>query len=364
MTSILLLSLLHSHLHFCHSHALFSFLMSQPEAATKVDSIQDDTFDNDSSFNQQDSSSNDLAHGQIEQEQEEMAFEIAGTPTTDITLQSRSDTTVRSQVWQLHDPAASSPSSSSSKLTSLGSSGSSQFLNPTSHPHHLLQSSASTSTCTNSSKTPLPTSPSQRSIEKAIAQKFASLGMPPERSAWRIRLDQFLLNEGARIIFLFFWSLLQLLIFYFSFEIYNRSTHYSQARSTLGITLGVSRGAAAVINFDCGLILFSVCRNLISLLRSTFLNNIVPFDKNILFHKTVAWSIVLFSVVHSVGHYVNYYRLEQAQRQEGRDEVKNSAQYMALFTGPGFTGHVLALILFLIVTSSVGKISPFSTIPF
>ncbi|KAF8930347.1 hypothetical protein BGZ47_000603 [Haplosporangium gracile] len=206
------------------------------------------------------------------------------------------------------------------------------------------------------SKSPLPTSPSQQSIEKAIAQKFASLGMPPQQSAFRTRLDQFLLNEGARTIFLCFWSLLQVLIFYFSFEIYSRSAHYSQARSKLGITLGVSKGAAAVINFDCGLILFSVCRNLISVLRSTFLNSIVPFDKNVLFHKTVAWSIVLFSVVHIVGHYINYYRLAQAQSQEGSGEVKRSAQYMALFTGPGFTGHVLVLILFLMVTSSVERV--------
>ncbi|KAK3824181.1 MAG: ferric reductase NAD binding domain-containing protein [Linnemannia elongata] len=179
--------------------------------------------------------------------------------------------------------------------------------------------------------------------------------MPPQRSPLRTRLDQFLLNEGPRVIFLSFWSLLQFLIFYFSFEIYNRSIHYSQARVKLGVTLGVARGAAAVINFDCGVILFSVCRNLISVLRSTFLNGVVPFDKNVLFHKTVAWSIVLFSVVHCAGHYVNYYRLELAEQRE-KGEVKRSAQYMALFTGPGYTGHLLALILFLMVTSSVERV--------
>ena len=286
-------------------------------------------------------------------------------------------TGIHSKVWQLHDPSqsklstaagasvnTSSPSTGQPPqpppaplLPPGGSSKSSQYVNP----HHLHQQNASN---TNDIKSPLPTSPSQRSIEKAVAQKFASLGIP-QRPAWRVRVDQFVLNEGARAIFLCFWGLLQLLIFYFSFEIYNRSTHYSQARSKLGITLGIARGAAAVINFDCGLVLFSVCRNLISLLRSTFLNDIVPFDKNILFHKTVAWSIVFFSVVHSVGHYVNYYRLEQAQEQpelqqqeqelESEDKVKRSAQYMALFTGPGLTGHILVLILFLMVTSSVGK---------
>ncbi|KAF9146473.1 hypothetical protein BG015_011588 [Linnemannia schmuckeri] len=317
--------------------------MSQPIAATtEVDSkvsIQDDALNDVNSVQRH--CNNTSAHGQIEPEKDNEQYGHA-------TATPRSTTPARTQVWQLHDPATSSPSSN---FTSSGSTGSLKFLNPPTHHHQ-----PSTSNNTDGSKSPLPTSPSQQSIEKAIAQKFASLGMPPQQSAFRTRLDQFLLNEGARTIFLTFWSLLQVLIFYFSFEIYNRSTQYSQTRSKLGITLGVSRGAAAVINFDCGLILFSVCRNLISVLRSTFLNSIVPFDRNVLFHKTVAWSIVLFSVVHIVGHYINYYRLEQAQRQEGSGEVKKSAQYMALFTGPGFTGHVLVLILFLMVTSSVERV--------
>ncbi|KAF9583236.1 hypothetical protein BGW38_009957 [Lunasporangiospora selenospora] len=203
----------------------------------------------------------------------------------------------------------------------------------------------------------LPMSPSQQSIERAIAQKFATLGVPQKQS-WRAQMDQYLLHEGPRVLFLCLWSLLQGLIFYFSFEIYNRSLHYSHVRSALGLTLGISRGAAAVINFDCALILFSVCRNLISLLRSTFLNDIVPFDKNIVFHKTVAWSIVLFSVIHSVAHYVNYYHLEMKDAADPTIPAssKRTAQSMAFFTGPGITGHLLVLILFLMVTSSVERV--------
>ncbi|KAI1318070.1 hypothetical protein EDD11_007304, partial [Mortierella claussenii] len=210
----------------------------------------------------------------------------------------------------------------------------------------------------------LPKSPSQQSIEKAIAQKFELLGVP-QRPSWRARVNRLVLNEGPRALFLFFWLVLQLLIFYFSFEIYNRSTRYTQVRKTLSVYLGIARGAAAVINFDCGLILFSVCRNLISLLRSTFLNDIVPFDKNIMFHKTVAWSIVVFSVVHIVSHYVNYYHLEAQEQMEasgiqleagGQREGYRTAQHMALLTGPGWTGHLLILILFLMVTSSVERV--------
>ncbi|KAF9974818.1 hypothetical protein BGZ73_001678, partial [Actinomortierella ambigua] len=159
---------------------------------------------------------------------------------------------------------------------------------------------------------PLPTSSSHRSLERVFAQKFATLGMR-KRPTWRSKFDKFKLHQG-----------------------------YS---------LGLARGAAAVLNIDCGLILFSVCRNLISVLRSTFLNNIVPFDKNIGFHKVIAWSIVFFSIVHTLAHYANYYHLEKANESEGK-----TAQQMAFQTGTGFTGHVLVLILFLMISSSVERV--------
>ncbi|KAF9945456.1 hypothetical protein BGZ72_001315, partial [Mortierella alpina] len=225
------------------------------------------------------------------------------------------------QIWRLHDR----PLIHAGPAVSAG--GSAQTLAGLGSTLTLKATSGSTA------ELPLQSSPSQLSIEKAIAQKFASLGIQ-QQSVWK------------------------LLIFLFSFEIYNASSHYSKARADLGITLGISRGAAAVINLDCGLILFSVCRNLISLLRSTFLNDIVPFDKNIMFHKTIAWSVVFFSVVHSVSHYVNYHRLEkvqvsaQEQASEGKKAAPMTAQAMALLTGPGLTGHILVLLLFLMVTSS------------
>ncbi|KAG0265515.1 hypothetical protein DFQ27_000594 [Actinomortierella ambigua] len=197
---------------------------------------------------------------------------------------------------------------------------------------------------------PLPTSSSHRSLERVFAQKFATLGMR-KRPTWRSKFDKFRLHQGPRVLFLFFWMLLQSLIFAFSFLIYQRSHRYNHARGLLGCALGLSRGAAAVINIDCGLILFSVCRNLISVLRSTFLNNIVPFDKSIGFHKVIAWSIVFFSMVHTVAHYANYYHLEKASESGGK-----TAQQMAFLTGTGFTGHMLVLILFLMISSSVERV--------
>lgn len=73
------------------------------------------------------------------------------------------------QVWQMHDPSIRG-----------------------------TQATASDTLKPQGSNTVLQNSPSQRSIEKAIAQKFATLGVHP-KTTWRMWLDQFMLNEGMGI---------------------------------------------------------------------------------------------------------------------------------------------------------------------
>ncbi|XP_071352391.1 dual oxidase 1 isoform X2 [Trachinotus anak] len=75
--------------------------------------------------------------------------------------------------------------------------------------------------------------------------------------------------------------------------------------SVVGII--VSRGSAAAISFLFPYMLLTVCRNLITLCRETFLNRYVPFDAAIDFHRLMAMTAIVLSVVHSLGHVVNIY---------------------------------------------------------
>uniref|UniRef100_A0A8C8C430 NAD(P)H oxidase (H2O2-forming) n=2 Tax=Oncorhynchus tshawytscha TaxID=74940 RepID=A0A8C8C430_ONCTS len=75
--------------------------------------------------------------------------------------------------------------------------------------------------------------------------------------------------------------------------------------SVVGIL--VSRGSAAAISFLYPYMLLTVCRNLITLGRETFLNRYIPFDAAIDFHRFMAMSALLLTVVHSLGHVVNVY---------------------------------------------------------
>lgn len=109
------------------------------------------------------------------------------------------------------------------------------------------------------------------------------------------KIDRWMVNEGERRIFVFVLMTLHLMIFTFAMINYVLKDDLTMARSSLGITYPIARSAALVLHFDVILILLPVCRNLISFARNTPLGTIIPFDKNITFHKVIAWSIVLFS---------------------------------------------------------------------
>lgn len=84
----------------------------------------------------------------------------------------------------------------------------------------------------------------------------------------------------------------------------------------MGVGIAITRGAAASLSFCMGLILLTVCRNVITLLRETPLRDYIPFDSSITFHKIVAITAGFWATVHTVGHCVNFYHVA-TQSQEG-----------------------------------------------
>ncbi|CAG8718240.1 3648_t:CDS:2, partial [Ambispora leptoticha] len=131
---------------------------------------------------------------------------------------------------------------------------------------------------------------------------------------------------------------------------YFYSDDFNNARSALGITFSIARSSALVLHVDAAMILFPVCRNLISLIRSTPLNNVIPFDKNITFHKAIGYSILTFSLVHTVSHWVNFYKLTLAQGGGIITFLKLNFE-----TGPGLTGYVMLISLLIMVYTSQEK---------
>lgn len=63
--------------------------------------------------------------------------------------------------------------------------------------------------------------------------------------------------------------------------------------SIVGIV--VSRGSAAGISFLFPYMLLTVCRNLITMCRETFLNRYIPFDSAIELHRLMAMTAIILT---------------------------------------------------------------------
>ena len=108
------------------------------------------------------------------------------------------------------------------------------------------------------------------------------------------------------------------------------STLKLKTKKYLGIA--ITRGAAAALSFDMALILLTVCRNILTILRESFVGEVfyfwislnkissflkyIPLDSAITFHKIVAITAGVFAAIHTIGHCVNFYHVA-TQSQEG-----------------------------------------------
>ncbi|NXT61997.1 NOX3 oxidase, partial [Chaetops frenatus] len=186
-----------------------------------------------------------------------------------------------------------------------------------------------------------------------------------------------ILNEKLSVLLLVVWLGLNFYLFIDTFHWYEDDNAYVYTRIMLGSTLAWARASATCLNFNCMLILLPVCRNLISFLRgaSTYCGGALrrQLDKNITFHKMVAYGIALNATIHIVAHSINIERYHSSQSKEA-GELRNKLSGLGkspnesylnpirtyetnttgevLTTTAGITGVVITVALILIMTSS------------
>ncbi|KAI9370860.1 FAD-binding domain-containing protein [Aspergillus egyptiacus] len=118
--------------------------------------------------------------------------------------------------------------------------------------------------------------------------------------------------------------------------------------NALSYSVWISRGSGLVLAFDATLILLPMCRNLMRFLRPKL--RFLPLDENIWFHRQVAYSILLFTILHVAGHYVNFYHVEKKQ-------IRPESALQIHYTQPGgVTGHVMLFCMMLMYTTSHHRI--------
>ncbi|CAL9074911.1 unnamed protein product, partial [Musa textilis] len=82
------------------------------------------------------------------------------------------------------------------------------------------------------------------------------------------------------------------------FEQYRRRSAFQ----VMGYCVCIAKAAAETLKLNMALILVTVCRNMLTRLRSTAVNSIFPFDDSINFHKIIASAIAIGTVVHILAH--------------------------------------------------------------
>jgi predicted ferric reductase len=120
----------------------------------------------------------------------------------------------------------------------------------------------------------------------------------------------------------------------------------------------MARCSGQCLNFLCSIIVLLVCRRSISILRAHGYSRYLPLDDHIYFHKIIGLFIVFHSVVHTIGHLLNFMRL--AMDPESKFTY---AQYLFSFEPKiGWIGHCACLTgwLLLVIIFIMSLAQPFS----
>ncbi|EGC30582.1 hypothetical protein DICPUDRAFT_41266 [Dictyostelium purpureum] len=148
--------------------------------------------------------------------------------------------------------------------------------------------------------------------------------------------------------------------------------HSPIGQEFLGLSFCFSRTAARLINLNSAVILLPVLRNLLSWLRGTWINNYVPIDKHLNFHKLCAFMLFCCTIIHCVGHYVSFRKINlDLEKMNNGDENDPSIagnylnvdiskfpddKYLFYKSVPGITGHIMLIIFILMFSSSMWRI--------
>ncbi|KAF8243775.1 hypothetical protein K440DRAFT_560614 [Wilcoxina mikolae CBS 423.85] len=165
--------------------------------------------------------------------------------------------------------------------------------------------------------------------------------MSAEESFWQRELT------GRKLVFWIFWWGLHWGLFAYGWHS-QVSNERLAGLNTLGYSVWMSRGAGLPLALDGGLILLPMCRNIIRVLRPKI--PFLPLDESQWFHRQTAYAMLLFTIIHTTSHYVNFFNVEKTQ-------IRPLTALQIHYTEPGgITGHVMLLCMVLMFTTAHSKI--------
>ncbi|KAK4315140.1 hypothetical protein Pmani_013613 [Petrolisthes manimaculis] len=158
--------------------------------------------------------------------------------------------------------------------------------------------------------------------------------------------------EIQYVFWLTLYTIVMLLVFVERAYYYSVEREHGGLRRIAGYGVTVTRGAASAMMFTYSSLLVTMCRNLFSVLRSTSLHRLWPFDYMVDFHRYIgAWALV-WTVIHVIGHAINFYHISTQTPSDllclfrdyfRQTHVLPKFHYWCWETITGFTGVLLTL---------------------
>ncbi|MFE1746303.1 EF-hand domain-containing protein [Coleofasciculus sp. H7-2] len=122
--------------------------------------------------------------------------------------------------------------------------------------------------------------------------------LPKQKRSRQLYVKHYIQNNWVKIAFLSLYLAVNLLLFFGAVDRY--------ASQGANLYVQIARGCGAALNFNGALILIPMLRHFMTWLRKTSINNYLPIDEGIEFHKLVGQFMFAFAIVHTIAHFLNY----------------------------------------------------------
>ena len=164
-------------------------------------------------------------------------------------------------------------------------------------------------------------------------------------------------NQKLQIFYFSLFMLITAAIFVERSYYYSVEREHAGLRRIAGFGVTITRGAASGMMWAYSVLLLTMARNFITFLRETIFNNYVPFDSYIEAHKVIALTALFFTIMHAVGHGINFYHIATQTANDltcifrevyHRTHVLPKFSYWLFLTMTGFAGFMVTLITVII----------------
>ncbi|XP_063236450.1 dual oxidase [Bacillus rossius redtenbacheri] len=170
-------------------------------------------------------------------------------------------------------------------------------------------------------------------------------------------ITTFLEENRQNIFYLFVFYVITIALFIERFIHYSFMAEHTDLRHIMGVGIAITRGSAASLSFCYSLLLLTMSRNLLTKLKEFAVQQYIPLDAHIQFHKIAACTALFFSLLHTVGHIVNFYHVSTQPIEHLRcltsevhfpSDYKPGITFWLFQTITGLTGVLLFVVMVII----------------